>query len=158
MPKDGGIGASSKRREDVRFLTGVGNYTDDINIHGQAYVYFFTRNPPAFRLYVPAQPDLNNDGGQRAFGAYHSGELAYVFDNLDVVGIGWDEQDKALAETVADYWFNFAATGNPNGPGLPQWRVFNPANDMVQILDTPVVNDIHPRRQFMNLMEAASAP
>ncbi len=40
MPKDGGIGASSKRREDVRFLTGAGNYTDDINVRGQAYVYF----------------------------------------------------------------------------------------------------------------------
>ena len=40
MPKDGGIGASSKRREDIRFLTGAGNYTDDINIRGQAYVYF----------------------------------------------------------------------------------------------------------------------
>ncbi|MEM9577187.1 MAG: xanthine dehydrogenase family protein molybdopterin-binding subunit [Pseudomonadota bacterium] len=40
MPKDGGIGASSKRREDVRFLTGAGNYTDDINIRGQAHVYF----------------------------------------------------------------------------------------------------------------------
>jgi carbon-monoxide dehydrogenase large subunit len=40
MPKDSGIGASSKRREDVRFLTGEGNYTDDINIRGQAYVYF----------------------------------------------------------------------------------------------------------------------
>lgn len=40
MPKDGGIGASSKRREDVRFLTGAGNYTDDINIHGQAHVFF----------------------------------------------------------------------------------------------------------------------
>ncbi len=40
MPKDGGIGASSKRREDVRFLTGAGNYTDDININGQAYVFF----------------------------------------------------------------------------------------------------------------------
>ncbi|WP_375227465.1 xanthine dehydrogenase family protein molybdopterin-binding subunit [Roseobacter sp. S98] len=40
MPKDSGIGASSKRREDVRFLTGAGNYTDDINIHGQAHVYF----------------------------------------------------------------------------------------------------------------------
>ena len=39
MP-DGGIGASSKRREDVRFLTGKGNYTDDINIHGQAHVHF----------------------------------------------------------------------------------------------------------------------
>jgi carbon-monoxide dehydrogenase large subunit len=40
MPKDGGIGAASKRREDVRFLTGTGNYTDDINIRGQAYVHF----------------------------------------------------------------------------------------------------------------------
>lgn len=40
MPKDQGIGASTKRREDVRFLTGAGNYTDDINVHGQAYVHF----------------------------------------------------------------------------------------------------------------------
>ncbi|MBB3994637.1 carbon-monoxide dehydrogenase large subunit [Sulfitobacter undariae] len=40
MPKDSGIGASSKRREDIRFLTGEGNYTDDINVNGQAYVYF----------------------------------------------------------------------------------------------------------------------
>ncbi|MDG1353353.1 MAG: xanthine dehydrogenase family protein molybdopterin-binding subunit [Sulfitobacter sp.] len=40
MPKDHGIGASSKRREDIRFLTGEGNYTDDINVNGQAYVYF----------------------------------------------------------------------------------------------------------------------
>ncbi|MEL7115369.1 MAG: xanthine dehydrogenase family protein molybdopterin-binding subunit, partial [Pseudomonadota bacterium] len=40
MPKDNGIGASTKRREDVRFLTGAGNYTDDINVTGQAYVHF----------------------------------------------------------------------------------------------------------------------
>jgi carbon-monoxide dehydrogenase large subunit len=40
MPKDHGIGAATKRREDVRFLTGAGRYTDDINIAGQAYVHF----------------------------------------------------------------------------------------------------------------------
>lgn len=45
MPKDSGpiesgIGASTKRREDIRFLTGNGNYTDDINLRGQAYVHF----------------------------------------------------------------------------------------------------------------------
>ena len=40
MPKDSGIGASTKRREDVRFLTGAGNYTDDINLPGQAHVFF----------------------------------------------------------------------------------------------------------------------
>ncbi len=40
MPKDGGIGDSVKRREDVRFLTGKGRYTDDINIRGQLYAWF----------------------------------------------------------------------------------------------------------------------
>ena len=40
MPKDGGIGDSTKRREDLRFLTGTGRYTDDINIHGQTYAHF----------------------------------------------------------------------------------------------------------------------
>ena len=40
MPKDSGIGAPIKRREDVRFLTGTGQYTDDVNVQGQAYVYF----------------------------------------------------------------------------------------------------------------------
>lgn len=40
MPKDSGIGASPKRREDVRFLTGNGKYTDDINLRGQAYAAF----------------------------------------------------------------------------------------------------------------------
>jgi carbon-monoxide dehydrogenase large subunit len=40
MPKDHGIGASTKRREDVRFLTGRGNYTDDIALAGQAHAVF----------------------------------------------------------------------------------------------------------------------
>jgi len=50
MPKDGGIGASSKRREDVRFLTGTGNYTDDINLRGQAYVHFLRSDVAHGRL------------------------------------------------------------------------------------------------------------
>ena len=40
MPMDGGIGASTKRREDLRFLTGNGRYTDDINLRGQLYAHF----------------------------------------------------------------------------------------------------------------------
>ncbi len=40
MPKDHGIGVSSKRREDVRFLTGRGVYTDDMALHGQSYAVF----------------------------------------------------------------------------------------------------------------------
>jgi carbon-monoxide dehydrogenase large subunit len=40
MPKDGGIGAATLRREDVRFLTGDGQYSDDINLFGQAAAVF----------------------------------------------------------------------------------------------------------------------
>jgi len=35
-----GIGASVKRTEDIRFITGKGHYVDDINRPGQAYAYF----------------------------------------------------------------------------------------------------------------------
>ncbi len=41
-----GIGASVRRKEDYRFLTGAGNYTDDIRLAGQAYAYFL-RSPHA---------------------------------------------------------------------------------------------------------------
>ncbi|HVM79254.1 MAG TPA: xanthine dehydrogenase family protein molybdopterin-binding subunit [Stellaceae bacterium] len=43
---DGGIGASVRRKEDARFLTGRGTYTDDINRPGQLYVYIL-RSPHA---------------------------------------------------------------------------------------------------------------
>src|SRR5258707_8489198 len=32
-----GIGQPVRRKEDLRFLTGKGRYTDDINLDGQAY-------------------------------------------------------------------------------------------------------------------------
>ena len=35
-----GIGTATKRREDVRFLRGKGNYTDDMNRPGQSHVVF----------------------------------------------------------------------------------------------------------------------
>ena len=41
-----GIGAAVKRKEDARFITGVGRYTDDINQAGQAYAVFL-RSPHA---------------------------------------------------------------------------------------------------------------
>ena len=37
---DKSIGQSVLRKEDVRFLTGKGRYTDDINLRGQTYGYF----------------------------------------------------------------------------------------------------------------------
>ena len=46
MPDDlkTGIGASVKRKEDFRFLTGKGRYTDDINRPNQVYAYMLRSN------------------------------------------------------------------------------------------------------------------
>ncbi len=41
-----GIGAPVKRREDFRFIKGIGKYTDDINLPNQVYCYFL-RSPLA---------------------------------------------------------------------------------------------------------------
>jgi carbon-monoxide dehydrogenase large subunit len=41
-----GIGASVRRREDFRFITGKGQYTDDVTRPGQAHAYFL-RSPHA---------------------------------------------------------------------------------------------------------------
>ena len=44
--KEGFIGQSVVRREDARFLTGRGQYTDDITLQGQTYAAFL-RSPHA---------------------------------------------------------------------------------------------------------------
>ena len=44
MSSPTGIGASVKRREDVKFLKGAGRYTDDMNLPNQTFCYFLRSN------------------------------------------------------------------------------------------------------------------
>ena len=144
---------------DNGFIRTARDWARLVSSHGDpAYVYYFSRAVPVFRLYVPERPELNGNGGARSLGAYHSGELAYMFDNLDAVGIGWEEADHMLSEIVADYWFNFASSGNPNGAGLPDWPTYDSAVDAVQILDAEVSNAQHPRKRFMDRIDTLVAP
>ncbi|MEP2029907.1 MAG: xanthine dehydrogenase family protein molybdopterin-binding subunit [Paracoccaceae bacterium] len=88
MPKDGGIGASSKRREDVRFLTGAGNYTDDINVHGQAHVYFLRSDMAHGKIIGINSTDAASMPG-----------VVRIFTGADFEGIGglpcgWQVTDK----------------------------------------------------------------
>jgi para-nitrobenzyl esterase len=82
--------------------------------------------PPAYQIYRADQPDLNLPAGPRSAGAYHSGELAYVFNNVGKVGDFWNPSDTLMAERITDYWTQFARTGNPNTGGQPEWTPYSP--------------------------------
>ncbi len=82
---DTGIGASIKRKEDYRFLTGGGRYTDDMNLPGQVYAYF-VRSPHAHARIR----GIDKTAALAAPGvvAIYTGEDAAA-DNLGGLPCGW---------------------------------------------------------------------
>jgi para-nitrobenzyl esterase len=89
----------------------------------RVFLYEFSRAPP-----YPA-------GSKYAgWGASHGMEMPYMFDHLDQQGLPWAPEDHALAFTMSTYWSNFAKFGNPNGPGLPPWPVFESSNRQLMLL------------------------
>ncbi|SDL92925.1 para-nitrobenzyl esterase [Catalinimonas alkaloidigena] len=93
------------------------------------YVYRFTRKVPATGEYVK-------------YGAFHTGEVPYAYDNLRFVNRPWEPVDRQLAETMSSYWTNFIKTGNPNGAGLPAWPAYTRKTQ--QIMDLGVAPSAKP--------------
>ena len=50
----------------------------------------------------------------------HGSELRYVFGYDDLEDAG----SRKYSDIMQQYWTNFAKTGDPNGPGLPEWPKF----------------------------------
>jgi len=78
----------------------------------------------------------------KKIGAAHSMEIPFVFNSLDraPINILYGPKQRKLAEplvpVIQGYWINFARSGNPNGPGLPEWQAFDLNSQKVQVFDT----------------------
>jgi len=96
---------------------------------GKSAVYYYS-----FRQ----QPPFPAGSVYAGWGASHYAELWYVFDHLNQESWLWSAADRRVAEEISGYWINFAKSGNPNGPGLPQWPAFTNADSKVLYLGDPI--------------------
>jgi para-nitrobenzyl esterase len=93
------------------------------------YAYLWEWNSPAF---------------DAKFGAAHAMDVAATFhnDREAILGAG-SESARLMCGTLASAWVNFAKSGNPNNPKLPNWPSFdaNRRSTMIFGFDTRVEND-----------------
>jgi carbon-monoxide dehydrogenase large subunit len=96
-----GIGARVARKEDKRFLTGKGRYTDDMNVPGMKYAYFI-RSP-----YAHAK--------------IRSIDITAALDMPGVIGVldGKQMQDDAIGNLICG-WMIHSKDGSPMNMG--PWR------------------------------------
>jgi para-nitrobenzyl esterase len=135
-----------KLSRDMMF--GIQNYTL-ANIESQngakVYLYRFTHRVPGTGIYAN-------------IGAFHSGEIAYAYDNLKFINRPWQPGDHELAKTMSAYWANFIITGDPNGKGLPKWPAYYAKDHKIMVLgDKPGAKEI-PDKAALNLILSSMKP
>ncbi len=113
---------------------------------GSAHLYHFTR--------VRA--------GRERLGAYHGSEIPFVFDVFPE-DRPKDEIDARVAEAMSSYWVQFAATGDPNLEGLPEWPPYEPGTDVHMEFGDRIVTGTGLRREAceffeMVFLESQTAP
>jgi para-nitrobenzyl esterase len=105
----------------------------------KAWLYWFSHVPP--------------NPNSQYLGAYHAGEIAYVFHNLNPNNTLIQEADHKLAEMMMRYWINFATTGNPNGKGLPEWKAYEQKTEPYMDFGAPVQLRNHLLKAQLDFLE-----
>ena len=142
-----GVDSPEAARSQMAHLVHDMSFAGPVRVQAEAHakvsapvwLYHFTRVPPTAL-------------GAAVGGAYHGGELVYVFGTM-AAGPGppgarphpmavhgdWTGTDRQLSQTMIAYWTQFAATGNPNRDDLPPWPAFDPPAAMHLDLGETVV-------------------
>ena len=91
----------------------------------KAYIYQFSHVPVD-------KPDFPN------YGAFHTSEVPFALHTLHMWKRPWRDVDFAVEKTMDAYWVNFVKNGNPNGEGVPEWKVYDKSSgNIMEIGDKP---------------------
>lgn len=88
--------------------------------NGKVFEYYFDYHAP----------DTN--------GAGHGSDVPFAFQTLSTRRGESNPDDLKLRDIISSYWVNFAKTGDPNGPGLPEWPAFTEGDQNVMVFDTKI--------------------
>ncbi len=105
----------------------------------KVYLYYFSKVPPG-------------EFGAK-LGAYHASEIAYVFHNVQ----DGAPADNKLSDAMSSYWVNFAATGDPNGKGLPKWPMYQEKTDLAMGLGDKIEAEPAPHKEALDFLDAQAA-
>jgi para-nitrobenzyl esterase len=105
------------------------------------YVNWFTWQPPLF------------DGRIRAF---HCVDISFWFYNTDLMltHTGGGSRPRAVSAKMAGALLQFMKTGNPNGPGLPNWPKYTAEKGETMIFDDTCVAKNDPDREARKALPA----
>ena len=92
-------------------------------------------------------------------GAPHATDIPFFFDTVAAkYGKDLTQDDAHAADLFNRYAVNFVKTGNPNGPGLPDWEAYRYHGRYVQMLgpDASAANREDPLADQLELVRAAA--
>jgi para-nitrobenzyl esterase len=109
------------------------------HVHAPAYLYNFSH--------------VASGALGKMLGAHHGSEIAFVFDNLQL-GNEHSPADLKVRDAMIGYWVQFAATGNPNRQGLPEWPAYNVTDDRCLLVTDEVQTAQHFRKAKLDVIDA----
>lgn len=110
------------------------------NVPSPAYAYHFTKIPPGTSGMM--------------LGSHHGAEIPYVFGQMHLAPKVSDA-DVDISNAMMDYWVQFAATGNPNAEGLPEWPAYDADSDSWLVVgseDVEIGTEV--RKQQLDVIDA----
>lgn len=115
---------------DSGMICSVRKFNQLVEPFGDVYAYEFAdrTSPPA---YEPVS---------FPYGAAHTQEIQYLFPlyhGASGPSTPLNKAQEKLSDEMVAYWTTFAANGNPNSDGLPNWPSYTPDEEDYMVLDIP---------------------
>jgi para-nitrobenzyl esterase len=112
-----------------------------------------TNSKPVYS-YIFSRVRQNKVGKSIEMGAAHSSEIEYALGNLATNPVyNWSADDYKVSNEMESYFANFIKTGNPNGPGLPEWMNFKTSGQRL-IIDVNTISVPQKNRDRYNLLDS----